>query len=117
MKGKKMEQRLWMEPIDMQDGDKHVKTYPCRGLKLIGIRFYPYVGGDKEEERTARCIQKSLYGKDEWFYFYKGFHIEEQDGTVTQVRVDESEISRKYDKEGFCFVGQASVRDKGRLVS
>ena len=105
MIGKKMEQRLWMEPIYMQDGDKHVQTYPCRGLKLIGIRFYPYVGDDKEEERTARCIQKSLYGKDEWFYFYKGFHIEEQNGTVTQVRVDESEISRKYDKEDFCFVG------------
>ena len=51
--------RVWMEPIDMQDGDEHVETYPCRGLKLIGIRFYPYVGDDKEEERTARCIQKS----------------------------------------------------------
>lgn len=79
--------RKWMEPIDMQDGDEHVKIYRCRGLKLIGIRFYPYVGYDKEEERTAKCIQKSLYDKDEWFYFYKGFHIEEQDGTVTQVRV------------------------------
>ena len=28
-----------------------------------------------------------------------------------------NEISRKHDKEDFCFVGQASVRDKGRLVS
>lgn len=103
MKGKKMEQRLWMEPIDMQDGDKHVQTYPCRGLKLIGIRFYPYVGDDKEEERTARCIQKSLYGKDEWFYFYKGFHIEEQDGTVTQVRVDDDAFDADfmlYHKDG-----------------
>lgn len=84
----RMVNRRWMEPIDMHVGDEHVKTYPCRGLKLIGIRFYPYSGQNELEERRARCIQKSLYGREEWFYFYKGFRIEEQDGAVKQVDVD-----------------------------
>ena len=81
-------ERNWMGHIDMIDGKDHVRIYPCRGLKMVGIRFYPYAGDNQEDERRTRCIQKSLYGKDEWFYFYKGFHIEEQNGTVKQVDVD-----------------------------
>ena len=81
-------ERNWMEHIDMIDGKDNVRIYPCRGLKIIGIRFYPYVGVNQDEERRARCIQKSLYGREEWFYFYKGFHVEERAGTVEEVMVD-----------------------------
>lgn len=102
MKYSNME-RKWMEPIDMSDGHDHVRIYPCRGLKIIGIRFYPYVGVNLDEERRARCIQKSLYGREDWFYFYKGFHVEEKAGVVEEVSVDYDAFDSDfmlYGKEG-----------------
>ena len=51
---------------------------PCRGLKLIGIRFYTYPGTDRDHERKAKCIQKNLYGSQDWLYFNKGFTITEK---------------------------------------
>lgn len=92
-----------MEPIDMSDGNDHVRIYPCRGLKIIGIRFYPYFGVNLDEERRARCIQKSLYGREDWFYFYKGFHVEEKAGVVEEVSVDYDAFDSDfmlYGKEG-----------------
>lgn len=92
-----------MEPIDMSDGNDHVRIYPCRGLKMVGIRFYPYAGDNQEDERRTRCIQKSLYGREEWFYFNKGFNIEEMNGTVGEVMVDYDAFDSDfmlYGKEG-----------------
>lgn len=63
---------------------------PTRGLKLIGIRFYPYDGTNGEDRRKTQCIQKSLYGRKEWFYFNRGFKIyEDQSGEVERVTVEE----------------------------
>lgn len=62
---------------------------PSRGLKLIGIRFYPYDGQNGEDERKAMCIQKSLYNKTKWFYFNKGFTIDEDGDEIKQIKVDE----------------------------
>lgn len=69
-----------------------------RGLKLVGVRFYPYDGSSKEDERDAKCIQKSLYGKTEWYYFNEGFKILESDnGDIERVTVEENAFdSDKY---------------------
>ena len=52
---------------------------PCRGLKLIGIRFYPYPGTDRETTRKAKSIQKNLNESQEWLYFNKGFTIKDKE--------------------------------------
>lgn len=83
-------ERFWMKPIQMKADNKDVYILPSRGLKLIGVHFYKYDGNNGENERKARCIQKSLYGKKEWFYFNKGFLIEEDNDLVTRILVEES---------------------------
>lgn len=39
-------ERPWMKPISLgveePEGTRDNYVLPCRGLKLIGIRFYPY---------------------------------------------------------------------------
>lgn len=71
----------------MQQGN--IDILPLRGLKLVGIRFYLYDGMDGEAERKAKCIQKLLYGRTDWFYFNQGFHIiEDGTGSVAEVEVD-----------------------------
>ena len=74
-----------LTPIKMNDS----YIIPSRGLKLIGIRFYPYDGQNGEDERKAMCIQKSLYNKTKWFYFNKGFTIDEDGDEIKQIKVDE----------------------------
>ncbi len=86
--------RPWMKPVVFETDDNgDVKSnyiMASRGLKLIGIRFYPYDGTNGYDERKAKCIQKSLYGKSNWFYFNKGFKIfEGENGSVTKVTVSE----------------------------
>lgn len=76
-------ERPWMKPIDFsveQTGEtKDNYVLPCRGLKLIGIRFYPYQSTDTETERKVKCIQKNLYDSADWLYFNKGFTITEDE--------------------------------------
>lgn len=67
------------------------RIMPSRGLKLIGVRFYPYDGTCIGDERKAKCIQKSLYGRTEWFYFNKGFKIiESQNGGIEKITVEDN---------------------------
>ena len=66
-------ERPWMQPFSI--GNDTNIILPSRGLKLIGARFYPYDGNNRDAERKAHCIQKSLYGSSQWFYFNKGFRI------------------------------------------
>lgn len=81
--------RPWLQPFSMQTENGIANILPSRGLKIIGVRFYLYEGTDGEEERKAKCIQKSLYGRTDWFYFNKGFRIkEESTGLVSEVEVD-----------------------------
>lgn len=83
--------RQGIRPFTMNTGDEETTIMPSRGLKLIGVRFYPYVGRNREDERKAKCIQKSLYGRTEWFYFNKGFKIiESKNGDIEKITVDES---------------------------
>lgn len=74
--------RSWMKPTDMMfesvNGRESVTSFlNNRGLKLIGIRFYPCTSGNGEAVRKAMCMQKNLYGKD-WLYFNKGFKVVEE---------------------------------------
>lgn len=81
--------RHWMCPFSINIDNKTGLKLPSRGLKLIGVRFYLYDGKSREDERKARCIQKSLYGKTNWFYFNNGFKIVEDKNGVTGVEVKE----------------------------
>ena len=82
----------------MQQGD--INILPERGLKLIGVRFYPYDGTNREAERKVKCIQKSLYGRTDWFYFNKGFRIKEDSAVlVSGVEVD----SRAFDADNLLY--------------
>lgn len=90
-------ERPWMKPINFaveQTGetkDNHV--LPCRGLKLIGIRFYPYPGADRGTLRKVKCIQKNLYDSPGWLYFNKGFTITENEpvnAKATYIEVEDS---------------------------
>lgn len=83
--------RPWMRPITFETVDDFSVIIPSRCLKLIGLRFYPYEGTNGEDMRKAKCIQKSLYGRTEWFYFNKGFKIyEDKGGAIEKVTVEES---------------------------
>lgn len=102
--------RQGIRPLTMKTEDEETTIMPSRGLKLIGVRFYPYVGRNGEDERKAKCIQKSLYGRTEWFYFNKGFEIfESKNGDIDKITVDE----RAFDSNQYLY----SRSDKFRNIS
>ena len=80
--------RPWMQPFSIEKDTNII--LPSRGLKLIGVRFYPYDGDNRDAERKAHCIQKSLYDSSQWFYFNKGFRIIEDNHEITEIEVDEN---------------------------
>lgn len=86
--------RPWMRPFSLENDTNII--LPSRGLKLIGVRFYPYDGDNREDERKAHCIQKSLYGSSQWFYFNKGFRIKENNDGITEIEVNEDAFDSNY---------------------
>lgn len=87
-------ERPWMQPFYI--GNDTNIILPSRGLKLIGVRFYPYDGNNRDAERKAHCIQKSLYGSSQWFYFNKGFRIKENNDGITEIEVNEDAFDSNY---------------------
>lgn len=86
-----MSNRYWMKPIEFEMDNNRNMVMPSRGLKLIGVRFYLYEGTCMGDVRKAKCIQKSLYGRTEWFYFNKGFKIiESKNGDIEKITVEEN---------------------------
>ena len=83
-----------MRPFSIENDTNII--HPSRGLKLIGVRFYPYDGDNGEAERKAHCIQKSLYGSSQWFYFNKGFRIKENNDGITEIEVNEDAFDSNY---------------------
>lgn len=81
-------ERPWMQPFSIENDTNII--LPSRGLKLIGVRFYPYDGDNRDAERKAHCIQKSLYDSSQWFYFNKGFRIIEDNHEITEIEVNEN---------------------------
>lgn len=86
--------RTWMRPFSIENDTNII--HPSRGLKLIGVRFYPYDGDNGEAERKAHCIQKSLYGSSQRFYFNKGFRIKENNDGITEIEVNEDAFDSNY---------------------
>lgn len=86
--------RPWMQPFSIENDTNII--LPSRGLKLIGVRFYPYDGDNGEAERKAHCIQKSLYGSSQWFYFNKGFRIIEDKDEIVEIEVDEDAFDSNF---------------------
>ena len=89
--------RPWMKPfqlgVEKTDETRSNYVLPCRGLKLIGIRFHPYPGTDRETKRKTKCIQKNLYDSPDWLYFNKGFTITDNEPgnpKATYIEVDDS---------------------------
>ena len=79
--------RNWMGVLDFDNNGQNLSLIP-RGIKLIGLRFYP--GGVNDDERNkAKHIQKSMWGKANWFYFCKGFEIKENSDKVVSVEARE----------------------------
>lgn len=87
-------ERPWMQPFSIENDTNII--LPSRGLKLIGVRFYPYDGDNRDAERKAHCIQKSLYGSSQWFYFNKGFRIKENNDGITEIEVNEDAFDSNY---------------------
>lgn len=88
--------RHWMRPFSMNIDNDTDFILPSRGLKLIGVRFYTYDGVNREYERKAHCIQKSLYGSTKWFYFNKGFRIIEDNDKIAEIEVDEDAFDSNF---------------------
>lgn len=59
--------------------DKGLNPY----FRLIGLKMGSPKGLSIEEDRIVRFMQKSLYGKTEWLYFYQGIDIK-----TNGIRVD-----------------------------
>ena len=87
-------ERPWMQPFSIENDTNII--LPSRGLKLIGVRFYPYDGDNRDAERKAHCIQKSIYGSSQWFYFNKGFRIKENNDGITEIEVNEDAFDSNY---------------------
>ena len=106
MQGSAGKIRRWMSPISLDSIDEngnHKESYvmPSRGLKLIGIRFYPSLDIYRDNIKKAMNIQKNLYGHD-WLYFNKGFTIVEDKGdnhdvpAVSHIVVDEKAFDSNF---------------------
>lgn len=52
------------------------ETRPTPIFRLIGLKVGSPKGLYAENDRKIRFMQKSLYGKKEWLYFYQGFDIQ-----------------------------------------
>ena len=89
----KIEQRPWMMPFKLAGKEEY--NLRSRGLKLIGIRFYP-PSGLHTDVLKAKYIQKSLYGRQDWFYFNKGFKVVEGKESIDEVLVDESAFDSSF---------------------
>lgn len=87
-------ERPWVQPFSIENDTNII--LPSRGLKLIGVRFYPYDGDNRDAECKAHCIQKSLYGSSQWFYFNKGFRIKENNDGITEIEVNEDAFDSNY---------------------
>ena len=78
-------ERDWNKPVSMArtnpEEEKEIMNFPPLGFRLIGLRVYTPDNCSRELRRYVHCMQKSLFGRQDWFYFCKGFKI---NGTPSQ---------------------------------
>ena len=75
--------RPWNNPIRSLNGKR--MSVP-RGLMLLGIKLYPVAESDSQKNKVF-CMQKSLFGKNGWFYFYKGVKIGRNEDKRLEVKL------------------------------
>lgn len=85
-------ERPWNKPVEMASqgpaGSKVFKNYVPLGFRLVGLRLYTPECCTREQERYVHCMQKSLFGSKDWFYFCKGFRIFELEGDGFRAEID-----------------------------
>ena len=84
--------RPWNKPFatfQNAETQENYKHYIPLGMRMIALRLYTPPAGDRETVRKVHCMQKSLYGNGQWFYFNKGFDIKEGTDGIEQIAVDE----------------------------
>lgn len=96
-------QRDWMERIQFDEHEDEVSfdnkcdtktkddevdggVVPSRGFKIIGIRLYTPT--DESAIGKSKMMQKSLYGREGWFYVNEGFNIEGDETEGFRVNID-----------------------------
>lgn len=60
-----------------------------RGLMLLGVRLYPMDEKLLAVKTDIRSMQKSLYGQDDWFYFYDRVSISDLGNGCSDVYLPE----------------------------
>lgn len=58
-------------------------------FRIIGIKMGNPIGLSFANDRKIRFMQKSLYGKSNWFYFYQGFDIKSNGISVEEHAFDD----------------------------
>lgn len=84
--------RPWNKPIDISlnpGAKENHQFYLPLGMRMIALRLYTPSSGDRETQRKVHCMQKSLYGNKQWFYFNKGFDIVGSTDKIDCIKVDE----------------------------
>lgn len=67
---------------------------PECNFRLIGIRTFIPKSLTEEGEICVRRMQKSLFGKNDWFYFHTGYKIEDLRVTVEENAMDDMFLYR-----------------------
>lgn len=62
------------------------RMFVPRGLMVLGVKLYPVAESDPQKNKVF-CMQKSLFGNNEWFYFYKGVRIKRNDDMMLEAKL------------------------------
>lgn len=80
----KIDFTTFMPDLDRQ---KDSSQKPC--FRLIGLKVGSPKGLSFAEDRKVRSMQKSLYGKKDWLYFYHGYDIQSNGISVDKHAFDD----------------------------
>lgn len=75
--------RPWNKPIKCPNGE--LLPVP-RGLMVLGVKLYPVAESDPQKNKVF-CMQKSLFGNNGWFYFYKGVKIKRNENIMLEAKL------------------------------
>jgi AAA15 family ATPase/GTPase len=88
--------RPWINPALLEESVNSCgMAIPC-GLAILGIRFYTPPDYNFYQQRKTHCMQKSLYGKTDWFLFYDDVKINYIDGSGYEIVIPESLFDPDY---------------------
>lgn len=92
--------RVWNKPytieVKTESSIEKKLMYVPLGMRLIGLKLYSPKPDDRQADLQIKGMQKSLYGNNNWFYFVKGFKINERNGEPVSVSVDSSAFDSSF---------------------